>query len=130
VAVDVDLSEDLAVAAMDQHHQLRLRFDTARQVVVRGGDVGHIQILIQGDCRPADPDTYLDAGVLGRRADVRAEFERIAFEDIYANPIEMQAKFCSGAARLSRARPATPAMRALSPGYDPLFLYPELVTVT
>src|SRR2546425_9532800 len=39
VRIDVDLAED-GVAAPDQHHELRLRLEVAREIVPGGGDVG------------------------------------------------------------------------------------------
>src|SRR5581483_10927991 len=85
VAVDVELADDVA-AVPDEDDELRPCPRRAGEVVVEGGDVVDHDVGVAGDGRPAHPDTDGDAGVLGGRADVRPEDQRVAGQDIDADP--------------------------------------------
>ena len=90
VAVDVDLPHDAAVLAADEHDELRLRLEAARQVVVGRGDVGDVHVLVARDRGSADADAHFDARVLGRRADVGTELQRRPVEHVNTHPVELR----------------------------------------
>src|SRR5438552_2002819 len=74
VRVDVDLSQNRRPAA-DQHHELGLGVEVAREVVPDGADVGDVLVLPCRDCSAAHAQAHGDAGVGRLTPRVRLEHE-------------------------------------------------------
>src|SRR5438309_1249752 len=81
VRVDVDLSQNRRPAA-DQHHELGLGVEVAREVVPDGADVGDVLVLPCRDCSAAHAQAHGDAGVGRLTPRVRLEHELLAMEHV------------------------------------------------